>query len=1154
VKQPVKLVSPDVDQVLRSEAAAPARARRGRGGAKAREARAHAVRPRTPVAGGKALARINFFKIQRGILPDGGPAPAAAAAPRAATSPSAAENLIAGLTASRAQMASEALAAVPVAQAWQPLGPFHMPHGQTYGQGPGSRPPVAGRVSAIAVDPANPAHVLCGSAGGGVWETTDAGRTWVPRFDDQLSLAVGAVAFDPSNPRRVFAGTGEGNVATGSNKNVRAAGLLASTDGGKTWSAVPGTPFVGVSFFRIVVDPADGQHLLAATTNGLYESPDSGTTWNRRRTAFTWDVSKHPVVPTNPATGDEVFAATADGLLRSSNGGTSWRPVTLPGLPAGFVPKRMAVCHAPSNGSVVYVAAAGPPQVLDPVESQPKKPVEMPKPYIWRRSTFGGAFTAVALPSDLQTGQAWYDWFATVAPNNPDVLYIGGINAHRGIRQPSGDWSWENISGKKPTGDSVHPDQHTIAFSPADPNVVYLGNDGGIYRSADAGTTWESLNKGLCITEIEFLAQHPEYDAWLLAGTQDNGTVRYEGQQTWYQVQDGDGGACAVDEPHPATCYHAFYGAYLEKSTRGGGWKTWNSTVPKALADEDSLFYPPLAVNGQLVVRAATGVWISRDSGGTWKPISLPGLTGYPSALTAPNQNRVFAGSATGELYRFDRTGTTWSVTPLTSPRPGGYVSDLLAESGLWATVNKDGVGRVYHSTAEDADDWTDVSTGIPDTVAVHAIEIDRSNPSTLFVGTDVGVYWTNNSGSSWAPLARGLPNVLVKDVSLHQRTRLLRAGTQARGVWELAIDPPTMPDVGIYLRDHAADTGRVLPSADNVSDPFDPGGPNLFWWQSPDIKVDASPFQVPALDDLDFAVYSDDRSKIDDSGIEFAAGLKDERPVLGQTARIYVQVHNRGTQAAQNVAVRVFAIRAALTWPDLPAGFWTNFPNNVLPAASAWQPVAAHRVIPAIDSGRSAVIGFEWAVPITAGPSVGLLAVVSADNDPIAETEVVVSNLVRKSRHCSLRNYAVVNPSPLAGPTVPGMVMDVWPADVPLSLTLDQGGRALVRGVVLDKGLRAAAKKAGWTPVKLTTGDAEFLAQLTDRRPELKQRLALGGAWRPTARAAALPLGKPHAGAAQAVVLLFDLKSKSGVGSAVVTGEDEAPRGGLTVVNLPCH
>jgi len=81
-------------------------------------------------------------------------------------------------------------------------------------------------------------------------------------------------------------------------------------------------------------------------------------------------------------------------------------PRYAPGRPAGFVPNRMAVCHAPSNGSVVYVFAAGPPQVTDPLASHPGQPAKMPKPYAWGRTTFGGSFTAVTPPSDLPTGQA----------------------------------------------------------------------------------------------------------------------------------------------------------------------------------------------------------------------------------------------------------------------------------------------------------------------------------------------------------------------------------------------------------------------------------------------------------------------------------------------------------------------------------------------------------------------------------------------------------------------------------------------------------------------------------------------------------------------------------------------------------------------------
>ena len=482
------------------------------------------------------------------------------------------------------------------------------------------------------------------------------------------AFSIGALAFDPSNPRRVYAGMGEGNTARSATTNIRAAGLLVSDNGGTTWAPMPGSTFVGISFFDLIVDPADGNHLLAATTNGLYETTDGGANWSRRRAQLTWSLSLHPQVPTNPAAGREVLAGCIDGVFRSTNGGTNWIGITFPS-PSGTSLQRMEVRHAPSNGSIAYVFAAyGFP------EGDPRPPA----PRLWRRATFSGAFAAATPPADLQTDQAWYDWFAAVAPNNPDVLYLGAINVHRGVRQANGAWVWTNLSAKRPTGDCIHPDQHAITFSQTDPNVVYIGNDGGLYRSPDAGTTWETLNKGLSITEVEFLAQHPEYDAWLLAGTQDNGTIRYEGQQTWYHVQDGDGGDCGVDNDDPYICYHSFYGPYIEKSESGGAWNDWFKITTNALNNEDSLFYPPLEVNGKLVVRGATRIWLSRDGGDTWKSKALPGLTGFPSALVTPTGDRVYAGSTKGEFYRLDWGGNSWSVTALPPPQAGSSVTSLL--------------------------------------------------------------------------------------------------------------------------------------------------------------------------------------------------------------------------------------------------------------------------------------------------------------------------------------------------------------------------------------------------------------------------------------------------------------------------------------------
>jgi photosystem II stability/assembly factor-like uncharacterized protein len=473
--------------------------------------------------------------------------------------------------------------AVRAQPTWSPLGPFSVPHGQTYGSGLGSRPSVSGRVSSIAIDPDDPSHILVGSAAGGVWETKDGGDSWSPRTDDQDTLTIGALAFDPGDPSIAYAGTGEGNAYF-----ELGTGLLRSTDGGTTWASHATAPFEGTGFYALVVDPLDGNHLLAATGRDLCESRDGGANWTvRHKKQTTWDLSMHPAASGDPNSTNEVFAACADGLQLSTDGGTTWSPVDLPGAPAGSL-IRMAVCHAPSDSNVVYAFAAG--EVPNP--DSPGQ--TMWKAYLWRRATAGGDFEALAPDPALQTQQAWYDWFAAIAPDDPDVLYLGAIDVHKGYRAASGMWTWSNISSRMQLGHSIHPDQHAIAFSPADPNTIYIGNDGGVYRSPDAGTMWESLNKGLCITEIEYLAQHPQYDAWLIAGTQDNGTLRYEGSEAWLLADRGDGGDCGVNASSPYTCFHSYYNMDLARSNEGGGWDTWDYILGTEVPpDYRCLFYPP---------------------------------------------------------------------------------------------------------------------------------------------------------------------------------------------------------------------------------------------------------------------------------------------------------------------------------------------------------------------------------------------------------------------------------------------------------------------------------------------------------------------------------------------------------------------------------
>lgn len=654
----------------------------------------------------------------------------------------------------------------PTAPRWRSLGPSYMPNGQTYGSGGNNRVDVSGRVSAVAVDPSNGRHILVGAASGGIWETFDAGARWFPRTDFMPSLATGAIAFDPSEPRIVYAGTGEGDFY-----RALGAGVLRSTNGGRTWSMRATTPFVGVGFHDLSVDPDDGDRVLAATRNGIFESTDGGATWTSRRATVAYTISRGP---------SEILAATSAGLLRSTNGGSTWTAVNLPGQPAAWT--RLAARHAPSDPRVTYVFAS------DGSGSA----------RLWRRSETGN-WASMATPTGLRTNQAWYDWFLGVSPDNPNQVFLGAINAWRGTRFGR-RWGWQNITARS-SGDSIHPDQHAVAFDPDDPAVIHIGNDGGFYTSRDRGDTWTARNRGLYITEIEFVAHDLGDCRFLFAGTQDNGSIRYTGSHVWEHAQDGDGGDCGVVDDDPNVVFHTFYNMGMERSTSNGAWNTWQWRGPNVPNGYGSLFYPPLDVSGSTVAQAGESIFLSRDRAGSFVEQDLGG--GIATALHAATPNLLFVGMSDGRVVRAQWIGGSWTITDLTSPR-GEAVSDVHVRPGsttqMYATFRRLGGGRVFRSD-DGGQTWTDRTGNLPG-VAVNAVAIDPGNFNRVWVGCDVGVYESRNGGASWSVLAPGLPNSIVGDLLFHPHARALRAGTRNRGVWTVDVDGTLQdPIVGVQFR-----------------------------------------------------------------------------------------------------------------------------------------------------------------------------------------------------------------------------------------------------------------------------------------------------------------------------------------------------------------
>jgi len=553
--------------------------------------------------------------------------------------------------------------------AWRPLGPFAIPPGRTAGFGPGSRPRVAGRVAAVAVDPADPRHLLAG--GGGVWESRDGGRTWRPRTDDQPTPAIGALAFAPGDPAVAYAGTGQGEALA-----ALGVGLLRSDDGGASWRPLVADELLGAGFFDLLVDAADPGRLLAATTAGLLGSSDGGVGWERRLAGRCW--------ATSAGAGGELLAGGELGLHRSEDGGATWRRLPLASAPEGF--DRMAIAHGP-GGRVTYVFAAG-----DGVG------------HLWRREHPDGPFEPVKPPPDLHSRQAWHSWACAADPGDPEVVWLGAAGLHRGARGPDGRWSWVDLTAR-PSGDSLPLGQHAVVFEPGDPQTVYAANEGGLYRSPDGGRTWSSLGTGLAVAEVARLADH---GPWLLAGAGALGTLRYEGGEVWCPVGAADPAVVAggeLVEPGPE--------GLAVSADAGASWTAVplpgvrGAVTALAAAGPDRLLAGTVA--GQLLrLERASGGWVvagvARPRGGAVAGVAAdPGRPGVAwAAWTGPGGGRVWRSEDDGATWT-DRSGGLPEV-PVTAvvpdpERPGTVL--VATDAGVWWS-------------GDDGESWQPLGRGLP--------------------------------------------------------------------------------------------------------------------------------------------------------------------------------------------------------------------------------------------------------------------------------------------------------------------------------------------------------------------------------------------------------------------------------------------------------
>ena len=678
--------------------------------------------------------------------------------------------------------AAVATAPVLTPERWTALGPTSIP---------GFGTADAGRVAALAVDPRDSRVIYAGGAQGGVWKTTDGGASWTARSDAECSLAIGALALDPVNPDIVYVGTGEQNF---SGDSYYGCGMLRSIDAGATWTRLGAAEWDiaegGAQIGRIVVDRASAGTttttiLHAATSYGLYRSTNAGATWTRMLAGGFTDVVAEGNGGTLYAARTGPWASSTNRLYKSADRGLTWTAIggNFPTTDVG----RVALAVAASAPGTVYAAVqdafgAGAPASDGGLLG------------IWRSTDAGATWTKLTAASASCGTQCWYDIVVAVNPQNAHIVYFGGIQL---FGSSDGGQSFT------PIGNNVHVDHHAIAFDAADPRIVFAGSDGGVYRSADGGWSWTSLNTNLELTQFYGgLSARADALDIVMGGTQDNGTVEYRNGTPWPRVLGGDGGFTAIDPGDPGI-------AYAETQwSRGSGYSgprrrdtptgPFNLRVSGIALDDRALFIPPLVpdpARPAVLYFGTYRLYRTMDRGDTWTAISgdlsRSAGSGVVSAIAPSRRDpqTIYVGTSDGHVQVTRDGGATW--TPRIAGLPNRYIEDFAVdpadERHAYVVVSSFGSGHVFR-TQDAGVTWTDVSGNLPN-MPVNAVALLPTGE--LYVGTDLGVFHGAPGGNTWTPFTAGFPNVAVYDLLLHEATGTLLAATHGRGVFAapVAID-----------------------------------------------------------------------------------------------------------------------------------------------------------------------------------------------------------------------------------------------------------------------------------------------------------------------------------------------------------------------------
>jgi photosystem II stability/assembly factor-like uncharacterized protein len=487
--------------------------------------------------------------------------------------------------------------------------------------------------------------------------------------------------------------------------------VLKSKDGGATWQQLGAAEFTGLGISAIIIHPHNSNIVYVASSSavgpdgphtpsqGIFRSTDEGQTWSGLRVCSSCYGASDLIM--DPADASILYAAFwHQGIFKSMDAGQTWQQLTS-GLPAGEY-ARIELAIAPSNPSVLY---AGFDMAI---------PGRYTGAKVFKTTDSGSSWQELTGAPNYCGGQCWYDNVIAVHPYNPNIVYLGGSANYISIprwtvrevmvRTTDGGMTWWDLSLNDVPAHTLHPDVHAIAFDPQNPQNMWVGNDGGVWKSTDSGLTWSNRNSDLATLQFIGVALHPSDPQIVFGGMQDNNKAQYTGSAVWDAMDAGDGGYAAIDPFDPRYYYGTRYGISFQRNDRGGTkpYGEWPVKTSGMNLNDRSLFYAPFALDLStpgVLYFGTHRVYRSTNRGDRWQAISgdltrggsRAGISTIAVAPTAPDV--LYAGTSDGQIHMTTDTGGHWNnMTKARLPhdrRRGNLEGHQLQPSGHPSAVRR---------------------------------------------------------------------------------------------------------------------------------------------------------------------------------------------------------------------------------------------------------------------------------------------------------------------------------------------------------------------------------------------------------------------------------------------------------------------------------